>query len=80
MATQIVAGRNREVGVTLSPAGQGRYEIYLDGELIYNRKEPPADIKDAIGDARGGVSIAEYARTKLLAALERAGSSPPAGH
>ena len=78
MAAQICAGRNREVGVTLTPVGQGRFEIYLNGEQLYNRKEPPADVKDPVGDVRGSVSVAELVRTKLLSALE----APPAsaGH
>jgi hypothetical protein len=58
--------------VTLTPVGQGRFEIYLNGEQVYNRKEPPADVKDQIGDMRGSVSVGELVRTKLLAALEAA--------
>ena len=73
MAAQICAGRNREVGVTLTPVGQGRLEIYLNGEQVYNRKEPPNEVvKDPIGDVRGSVSVAEMVRTKLLAALTAA--------
>jgi len=72
LAAQICAGRNREVGVTLTPVGQGRFEIYLNGQQLYNRKEPPADVKDAIGDVRGAVSIGELVRTKLLSSLEAA--------
>ena len=78
----MVAGRNREVGVALTPAGQGRFEVYLNGEQIYNRKQPPSEVTDAVGDIRGGVSIAEHLRTKVLAALERANeaaaAAPPA--
>ena len=79
MAAQICAGRNREIGVTLTPVGQGRFEIYLNGEQLYNRKEPPTDVvKDPIGDVRGSVSVAEMVRTKLLSALEAAPATPPA--
>jgi len=78
LAAQICAGRNREVGVTLTPVGQGRFEIYLNGQQLYNRKEPPADVKDAIGDVRGSVSVAELVRTKLLSALEAASAAPAA--
>ena len=74
-----MGGRNREVGVTLTPYGQGRFEIFLNGEQVYNRKEPPTDVvKDPIGDVRNSVSVAEMVRTKLLSALEAAGS-PAAG-
>jgi hypothetical protein len=73
-----VAGKNREVGVTLTPVGQGRFEIYLNGERMYNRKEPPPEVKDQIGDVRGSVSVAEQVRTKLLAELERVNAAEPA--
>jgi hypothetical protein len=73
LAAQIVGGRNREVGVTLTPVGQGRFEIYLNGERLYNRKEPPTDVvKDPIGDIRNSSSVAEMVRTKLLSSLEEA--------
>jgi len=79
LAAQIAAGRNREIGVTLTPVGQGRFEIYLNGEQVYNRKEPPTEtVKDPIGDVRGSVSVAEMVRTKLLAALNEAGDAPTA--
>jgi hypothetical protein len=79
VAAQIIAGRNREVGVTLTPVGQGRFEIYLNGQQVYNRKEPPTDVvKDPIGDVRGSSSVAEMVRTKLLSALEGTGA-PAAG-
>ena len=79
-----MAGRNREIGVTLTPVGQGRFEIYLNGEQVYNRKEPPTDtVKDPIGDVRGSVSVAEMVRTKLMTALEEAtaaAAGASAGH
>ena len=79
MAAQIAGGVNRQVGVTLTPAGQGRFEIYLDGDLVYNRKEPPTDtLKDPIGDVRNGVSVAEMVRTKLLGTLEKINAAQPA--
>jgi predicted Rdx family selenoprotein len=79
VAAQIAGGVNRQVGVTLTPAGQGRFEIYLDGELVYNRKEPNTEtLKDPIGDVRNGVSVAEQVRTKLLAKLEQINAQQPA--
>jgi hypothetical protein len=82
LAAQAAGGRNREVGVTITPAGQGRFEVYLNGEMIYNRKEIPGGdtFKDPIGDVRNGVSVGEYVRTKLLAALEKASAEAPAAH
>jgi predicted Rdx family selenoprotein len=75
-----VAGRNREVGVTLTPAGRGTFEVYLDGDLVYNRKEIPQTdlLKDPVGDVRNGVSVAEMLRTKLLTALDAASTEPAA--
>jgi len=78
VAAQIVAGRNREVGVTLTPVGQGRFEIYLNGTQLYNRKEPPPELKDPIGDVRNAVSVAELIRTRLLTALDQAPATPAA--
>jgi hypothetical protein len=77
LAAQICAGRNREVAVTLTPVGQSRFEIYLNGEELYNRKAPPAEVKDPVGDVRGSVSVAEVVRTKLLSALEKATAKRP---
>ena len=75
-----MAGRNREVGVQLTPVGQGRFEVYLNGEQVYNRKEPPTDtVKDPIGDVRGSSSVAEMVRTKLMTALENAPAPAAAG-
>ena len=66
--------------MTLTPVGQGRFEVYLNGEQVYNRKEPPNDVvKDPIGDVRGSSSVAELVRTKLMTALGNAPPSP-AGH
>ena len=74
-----MAGKNREVGVTLTPVGQGRFEILLNGEQLYNRKEPPNDVvKDQIGDVRGSVSVAEMVRTRLLGALEKVNAAEAA--
>ena len=64
--------------MALTPAGQGRFEVYLNGEQIYNRKQPPSEVTDPVGDIRGGVSIAEYLRTKVMAALDRAAAESAA--
>jgi hypothetical protein len=66
--------------VTLTPAGRGTFEVYLDGDLVYNRKEIPQTdlLKDPVGDVRNGVSVAEMLRTKLLTALDAASTEPAA--
>ncbi len=85
VAEQVVAGRNREIGVTLTPAGQGRFTVLLDGDVVYDRTAPPAgEVKDPIGDVRGSVSVAEYIRTKVLTKLQKIDAEQPvavgAGH
>jgi selT/selW/selH-like putative selenoprotein len=78
VAGQAVAGRNREVGVTLTPASQGRFEVYLDGDLIYDRKQPPADgPQEPVGDVKNAVSVAEYVRTKVLTKLAKIDAQQP---
>jgi hypothetical protein len=79
LATQIVAGRNREVAVALTPAAQGRFEVYLNGEELYNRKTPPA-IDRPIADVRTMVHLADEIRGKLNAALEAVEAQPAAAH
>jgi hypothetical protein len=75
----VVAGRNREVAVALTPAGQGRFEVYLNGEEIYNRKSPP-EIDKPIADVRTIVHLADEIRGKLNAAIEAATAEPAAAH
>ena len=76
MAAQIVAGHNREVAVTLTPVGEGRFEIYLNGDEIYNRKKLPESARPGADVRAVVVDVAEIARGKLLAALRAA---PPVG-
>jgi hypothetical protein len=78
VAAQIVAGHNRDVAVTLTPVGEGRFEIYINGEQVYSRKDPPASTKPAIDVRNVVVEVAETARGKLLTALRAA--SPSASH
>ncbi|MBV9577375.1 MAG: Rdx family protein [Chloroflexi bacterium] len=85
VAEQVVAGRNREIGVTLTPAGQGRFTVLLDGDVVYDRTSPPdGEVKDPVGDVRGSVSVAELIRTKVLTRLQTLEAQQPiavgAGH
>jgi hypothetical protein len=72
----VVAGRNREVAVTLTPVSGGRFEVYLNGEELYNRKSPPA-IDKPIADVRTIVHLADEIRGKLTAAIEAADAAQP---
>ena len=38
-ATEMYGAGGREVGVSFTPVGQGRFEVYVDGELVYNNKD-----------------------------------------
>ena len=32
----------RETGITLTPAGKGTFQVFLNGKKVYDRKEPDA--------------------------------------
>jgi len=68
-----------EVAVTLTPVGEGRFEIYLNGEEVYNRKNPPASSRPAADIRAAAVDVAEGARSKLLATL-KGEATPASGH
>ena len=36
-------GHVRETSIALTPVSDGRFEVYLDGEMVYDRKEPRED-------------------------------------
>ncbi len=38
VAAEMVGGRHREVDVRLTPVHEGRFEIYVNGEMVYDRK------------------------------------------
>lgn len=39
MATEICDGRIRETDITLTPVHEGRFEVYINGKKVYDRKE-----------------------------------------
>lgn len=41
MAAELCDGNVRETDITLTPVHEGRFEIYLNGEKVYDRKAPP---------------------------------------
>ena len=57
-------GRVRETSITLTPAGDGRLEIYLNGRKVYDRKEAGA------GDFYPALSKIRAVRQELLKELE----------
>jgi predicted Rdx family selenoprotein len=64
VAAELSSVNYRETAITLTPADKGRFEVYLDGQKVYDRKEPGAvdflpalreihKIRDAIGKVFG---------------------------
>ena len=39
MATELSDGHIRETDITLTPVHEGRFEVYLNGKKLYDRKE-----------------------------------------
>ena len=39
MANEFFRAFGPDTAITITPAGQGRIEVYLDGEKIFSRKE-----------------------------------------
>ena len=39
MATELSEGHIRETDITLTPVHEGRFEVYVNGNKIYDRKE-----------------------------------------
>jgi predicted Rdx family selenoprotein len=42
VAAELCSVNYRETAITLTPAEKGRFEVYLDGKKVYDRKEPDA--------------------------------------
>ena len=43
MATELAEGHIRETDITLTPVHEGRFEIYINGKKVYDRKESRAE-------------------------------------
>ncbi len=39
MANEFFSTFNKDVAISLTPGANGRFEVYLDGEKIFDRKE-----------------------------------------
>jgi predicted Rdx family selenoprotein len=42
VAAELSSINYRETAITLTPAGKGVFQVYLNGEKVYDRKEPGA--------------------------------------
>jgi predicted Rdx family selenoprotein len=69
VATELSDGHIRETDITLTPVHEGRFEVYVNGEKLYDRKEAgdkdylpslreigkeKQALRDAIGSNEGG--------------------------
>ena len=59
-------GHTRETGIALTPVADGRFEVYLDGVKVYDRKEA------GDGDFYPSLRALRGVRTQLLKELEAA--------
>ena len=42
VAAELSSINYRETGITLTPAGKGAFQVFLNGKKMYDRKEPGA--------------------------------------
>ena len=53
MAAELSDGHVRETDITLTPVHEGRFEIYVDGQKVYDRREPgAADFYPSLNEIR----------------------------
>ncbi len=57
MATELADGHIKETDITLTPVHEGRFEVYINGEKVYDRKEA--------GDKDFLPSLREIGKAKL---------------
>lgn len=69
MAAELCDGRVRETDIVLTPVHEGRFEIYVNGEKVYDRKAP------AETDFMVGHRAIRKAREKLTEAAARASTT-----
>ncbi len=71
MATELYAVCGNNVALQLTPVGGGRYEVYLNGEKIWDRKEAP-------GRPYPNLSIVRDLRQVVMDAVNAALAAAPA--
>jgi predicted Rdx family selenoprotein len=70
VATELSDGHIRETDITLTPVHEGRFEVYVNGTKIYDRKE--AGDKDFLG------SLREIRKAKQVLTDAISGTAAPA--
>jgi predicted Rdx family selenoprotein len=65
MATELYAVCGNDLALQLTPAGSGRFEVYLDGNKIWDRRE-------AEGKPYPSLAIVRDIRQVVIAAVQEA--------
>lgn len=76
MATELADGHIRETDITLTPVHEGRFEIYINGEKVYDRKEAREEAmeKDFLPSLREMGKAKQMLRDQLAAEESPSGS------
>lgn len=72
MATELSDGHIRETDITLTPVHEGRFEIYVNGDKVYDRKE--AGDKDFLPSLREIGKAKQVLRDAIGTEAESAGA------
>jgi predicted Rdx family selenoprotein len=72
VAAELAEGHVKETNIQLTPVGGGRFEIYVNGEKVYDRLDPGG--KDFYPSLR----TIRQAKKLLTEALEEAAPAEPA--
>jgi hypothetical protein len=74
VATELADGNIRQTDITLTPVHEGRFEVYLNGNKLYDRKEA--------GDKDFLPSLREIGKVKqaLREAIGDGAVAPASGH
>lgn len=62
MAAELTEGHAIDTDITLTPVGGGRFEVYVNGEKIYDRKaDAGLDFRPSLLEIRKGRDILDKA-------------------
>jgi predicted Rdx family selenoprotein len=78
VATELSEGHIRETDITLTPVHEGRFEVYINGKKIYDRKE--AGDKDFLPSLREIGKAKQSLREAIEAAPAAPTPAPAAAH
>jgi len=78
VATELSEGHIRETDITLTPVHEGRFEVYINGQKVYDRKE--AGDKDFLPSLREIGKAKQSLREAIEAAPAAPAAAPAAAH